>query len=427
MDQALADRLSSLPALNAANRRRTPCKICNGAAPFFDVVDFNKVCSDDLYPFGLSGQPVHYFRCDSCGFLFTRFFDDWTPEQFSRFVYNDDYIKVDGEYADIRPAREAVAMAHRLAAFGHLNMLDYGSGSGRFAEYLCGHGFEKVASYDPFSSPRRPEGAFDVITCFEVLEHSPAPARTLADIASLLAPGGCVIFSTAVQPANIHEIRANWWYVAPRNGHASIYTLAALARAGRDEGLVLHAGPGGTAFAAQDPSADSRLILATFGPPSKFFQLAAPSAGAPLTGDQKASWHGVEGAVVTPFRWTAAPEITWRLQNEPIGPGQLSITIPVQNEIRPGFASLCQLQIGEMRLPFAGNARGLTISLDLDRELEAVVKLLTPPVLRPCDLRSVTDARFLGLAIAIPDPARNDRREGEVWAGQGGTITNAKV
>jgi 2-polyprenyl-6-hydroxyphenyl methylase/3-demethylubiquinone-9 3-methyltransferase len=399
MDQALADRLSRLPTLSGVNRWSTVCKICACAAPFFDVVDFNKVCSEDLYPFGLSGQPVHYFRCDGCGFLFTRFFDDWTPEQFAEFVYNDDYIKVDGEYADIRPAREAVSMAQRLAAFTHLNMLDYGSGSGRFAAHLRGHGFENIASYDPFSSPARPDGTFDVITCFEVLEHSPAPERTLADIASLLAPGGCIIFSTAVQPANIPEIRANWWYVAPRNGHASIYTLAALARAGRDAGLVLHAGPGGTAFGGEDASAESRRILATFGAPSKFFQLSAPPGDAPLLERQKGSWHGVEGAGTATFRWTAAPEITWRLQSEPIGPGQVTITIQVQNEIQPGFASLCQLQIGEMRLPLNGNARGLSVSFELKGEVDAVVTLATPPVLRPCDLRAVTDARFLGLAI----------------------------
>jgi 2-polyprenyl-6-hydroxyphenyl methylase/3-demethylubiquinone-9 3-methyltransferase len=365
------------------------------------VVDFNKVCSEDLYPFGFSGIHVHYFRCEGCGFLFTRFFDDWTPEQFAEFVYNDDYIKVDGEYADIRPAREAVSIARRLAAFTHLNMLDYGSGSGRFAAHLRGHGFENVASYDPFSSPARPEGLFDVITCFEVLEHSPAPERTLADIASLLAPGGCVIFSTAVQPANIREIRANWWYVAPRNGHASIYTLAALARAGRDAGLVLYAGPGGTAFGGQDASADSRLILATFGGPAKFFQLSAPAGDVPLRERQKASWHGVEGAGVAAFRWTAAAEIDWRLQAEPIGPGQVTITIPVQNEIQAGFASLCQVRIGALTLPCAGNARGLTVSVELREAVEPVVTLLTPPVLRPCDLREVTDARFLGVAIGV--------------------------
>jgi 2-polyprenyl-6-hydroxyphenyl methylase/3-demethylubiquinone-9 3-methyltransferase len=39
-------------------------------------------------------------------------------------------------------------------------------------------------------------GAFDVVTCMELLEHVPAPASTIAACATLAAPGGTVVFST---------------------------------------------------------------------------------------------------------------------------------------------------------------------------------------------------------------------------------------
>ena len=42
-------------------------------------------------------------------------------------------------------------------------------------------GFRDVTAYDPFSSPQRPEARFDIMTCFEVMEHSPDPRATGSD------------------------------------------------------------------------------------------------------------------------------------------------------------------------------------------------------------------------------------------------------
>jgi len=39
-------------------------------------------------------------------------------------------------------------------------------------------------------------GAFDVVTCMEILEHVPQPASTVAACATLVKPGGLVVFST---------------------------------------------------------------------------------------------------------------------------------------------------------------------------------------------------------------------------------------
>ena len=39
-------------------------------------------------------------------------------------------------------------------------------------------------------------GAFDVVTCMEMLEHVPDPASTIATCAALVKPGGHVFFST---------------------------------------------------------------------------------------------------------------------------------------------------------------------------------------------------------------------------------------
>lgn len=39
---------------------------------------------------------------------------------------------------------------------------------------------------------------------------------------------GIFLFSTLLQPQNIQELGAKWWYIIPRNGHISIFTQEAL-------------------------------------------------------------------------------------------------------------------------------------------------------------------------------------------------------
>jgi 2-polyprenyl-6-hydroxyphenyl methylase / 3-demethylubiquinone-9 3-methyltransferase len=54
-------------------------------------------------------------------------------------------------------------------------------------EYRC-VAVEELAAQQP--------GAYDVVTCMEMLEHVPDPAQTLAALASLVKPGGQVFVST---------------------------------------------------------------------------------------------------------------------------------------------------------------------------------------------------------------------------------------
>jgi len=53
--------------------------------------------------------------------------------------------------------------------------------------------YEKIAAED--LADREP-GAFDVVTCMEMLEHVPDPASTVQACAKLVKPGGLVFFST---------------------------------------------------------------------------------------------------------------------------------------------------------------------------------------------------------------------------------------
>lgn len=401
MTQDLFDALAALPPLDPANQQTTACKICGEESSLFDIVDFNKYCSPGLYDYGFSGIAVTYYRCRTCGFAFSRFFDDWTPQNFLQFVYNSDYIKVDQAYAGVRPRGTAALMAQRLAGLSHLRILDYGSGSGIFADHLRSCGFGDVSSYDPLSSPNRPDRRYDVITCFEVLEHTTSPLTTIRDIASLLDPLGCVFFGTGIQPENFGELRANWWYVGPRNGHASIYSLHSLFRLGQAAELVLHCGPGGTAFANAGMSSATRRLLDALGRPIRFYRLTAPGQDEAVPQEQSGCWQPLEtvGSEFARFRWTCQREISWRVQMQPFEPGDLQFEIPFSTEIRPGFAAECRFTVGRHKASVVRDAGQLTMRVRIKRPTEALVTLSMPPLLRPSEFKQSADSRLLGIAI----------------------------
>jgi 2-polyprenyl-6-hydroxyphenyl methylase/3-demethylubiquinone-9 3-methyltransferase len=208
------------------------CKCCDGVALLYDVADFNKNCevprNPDVLP--VAGVPVYYYRCKNCAFIFTPFFDAFTPEDFSNYIYNDQYILVDPDYKELRPQGNAGFIADLFGDFKNISVLDYGGGNGTLEKLLKQKGFSDVTTYDPFSADytTKPQKQFDLIVSFEVFEHTTKPKNTLKEVVGLLKPNGILMFSTLMQPANINTIKTNWWYIGPRNGHVSIYSEQSL-------------------------------------------------------------------------------------------------------------------------------------------------------------------------------------------------------
>jgi SAM-dependent methyltransferase len=390
---------------NTVLRQGQPCKLCGGFSPPFDSLDFYKYCSPtNPFAFGFAGIHVDYHRCQDCGFIFTTFFDDWTPEEFATYVYNADYPRIDSEYADIRPGNVAALVAERLAEWRDVDMLDYGSGSGAFAERMATHGFGNITNYDPFSSPARPEGKFSLITCFEVIEHTVSPRACLEDMASFLAPGGCIVFSQPLQPADIETIRGNWWYMGPRNGHTSIFTADALSRLGSDRDLVFHCGDWLHGFGPEDVTDTSRGILKAIGSPYASLRLDAPlDAGshAPARAQQLDAWHNLERGGGFRFRWTQKESITWHGALPEVFPLRLRIAVPFLNQIRDGFAEACTIEVGQQVLPLRVQGTELIAEMTIEEPVANAVTLHTPEPITPRSLRGADDDRALGLAIAV--------------------------
>jgi hypothetical protein len=222
-------------------RAELRCKVCDGSSPRFDVVDFHKCCDPRLYPFGLSGVPVFYYRCHTCRFIFTDFFDGFTPAQWSRHVYNADYVKVDPEYVDARPRSNALELRGFLRDPSATIGLDFGGGNGLTASLMRDAGWS-FDSFDPYGHSDISQarlGRYNFCSAMEVFEHTPDPAEALRSIVEMCTRERLVVFvGTGVHDGIVtDQTRLSWWYAGPRNGHISLFSREALRRLGLRFGL----------------------------------------------------------------------------------------------------------------------------------------------------------------------------------------------
>jgi 2-polyprenyl-6-hydroxyphenyl methylase/3-demethylubiquinone-9 3-methyltransferase len=169
-----------------------------------------------------------------CGFIFTNEFDELSDEELGAAIYNADYIKADPEFEFDRPKYLSEIVADIVRKNDAPKCLDFGAGSGLFAAMMRERGFAFDA-FDPYFLSSHPSNSlYDFVTCFEVMEHSRRPLETLLQIAGYLAEGAMILFSTHIAPPGVD---LSWWYIAPRNGHFSIYSKRALWILGRRCGL----------------------------------------------------------------------------------------------------------------------------------------------------------------------------------------------
>lgn len=122
--------------------------------------------------------------------------------------------------------------------------------------------------------------AFDVVTCMELLEHVPDPARLVSACATLVKPGGSVLFSTINRtPRAFATAIVGAEYLSrlvPRGTHrySQLIRPSELDAWGRQSGLQLASLRGGS----YNPA--SRIFTLTANPAVNYFAhfLAVPSA-----------------------------------------------------------------------------------------------------------------------------------------------------
>jgi len=239
-------------------------------------------------------------------------------------------------------------------------------------------------------------GTYDIVTCFEVIEHITSPTAALTDMLSFLADQGCIVLGEALQPPDIDRVRGNWWYVAPRNGHVSTFADRTLVALADRHGMVYHRGEPhalvrGSSFAE---------LGGRFGSPLACFRLGAPGQ------HREGEWHGVERDRHGPFQWTAAETLAWRVTTPPGPPRQLQIMLPFAHESRLGFAADCRIRIDGTAVDIALRESCIFAESTTVMRGDVTVMLNTPPMTGAGDRR-------LGLAIKVPGIAPVASRAGE--------------
>lgn len=226
----------------------TNCKCCGELSVLVAVTDASRSGSDvraGRAVTKLSGLAVYYHRCTNCGFTFTRAFDHWTPGDFIANIYNAEYSLHDPAYNNgERGHRTALDVLHLFGRGSNvLSVLDWGSGKGGFAATLKQHGFVNVDSYDPFEGEAcdPPSAKYDMVTCFEVIEHVLDPVALTVDLAARRDKHGAILISTlCCTQQTIDFGLENWHYCVPRNGHISLLTPLALQYCAQSVGLAAH-------------------------------------------------------------------------------------------------------------------------------------------------------------------------------------------
>jgi hypothetical protein len=222
------------------------CKCCGSMAPILGNVDFAKTCTDRLgvAVFENTGCLVPYHKCSKCGFIFTTFADEWSDNTISEMIYNEEYGKADG----VMPGWEAGKNDPRqtisyktgvklinnfgIASDQGLKLLDYGAGGNPGPTGLCfeDKGFD-LTSYEPYlcdGASQLKHEKYDLIYSIEVFEH----VINLTDLTNFMAhhlsDRGLMYVQTMIHPHPSEEDILGSWYIAPRNGHFSIFTFPAI-------------------------------------------------------------------------------------------------------------------------------------------------------------------------------------------------------
>lgn len=194
------------------------CPICSSEYTTSFKVPFSKnvlniPCEDN--------REVEYVKCNFCNFIFCPEMSEWN---LGVEVYNDEYVHFDPEYTGARSKDSAMMMLSVFNSGKGIKHLDYGSGMGKLSTILNNKGWNST-SYDPYSHSIKVEGKFNLITAFEVFEHSCDIDKTISDIKSMLDREGVILFSTLLADENTPQ---DWYYLAPRNGHISLLSKKSL-------------------------------------------------------------------------------------------------------------------------------------------------------------------------------------------------------
>lgn len=178
-------------------------------------------CCNNHSHLRLTKGSVEYFQCTNCKTLFSEPIDQ-------------DGM-VGGEHEEGRNLGQNHLRLARVEEMAKgmkkedVNILDFGCGHGKLVEYLLNSGFPNVRGYDAYNDnycvlPIKEK--YHIITAIELIEHTSHPFIEVDVMWRSLVYGGCVMIETSFVDVAAEENipLENYFYIAPQNGHATIFS-----------------------------------------------------------------------------------------------------------------------------------------------------------------------------------------------------------
>ena len=93
--------------------------------------------------------------------------------------------------------------------------------------------FKDFDSFDDSDLEEKSKNSFNIVNCFEVFMHTTTPIDTITDLIEFGTEDAVFVMSTQLLDRFCDDLlRCSWHYVAPKNGHISIYSANSIAAIG---------------------------------------------------------------------------------------------------------------------------------------------------------------------------------------------------
>lgn len=205
----------------------TPCKVCGAASEAFADARI------------LNRHDITYFACPKCEFIQTEE-PHWLAESYAEAINRTDIGYVSRNIALANSSFSLVAGLFDQDG----RFIDYGGGYGLFVRMMRDKGLNwywddkhcQNLFAQGFEAEKSGADTFDLLTCFEVMEHTVEPieeVEKMLKLAPVIVFSTCLISTPRIKPSE-------WWYYGLDHGqHVSLFSRKSLEAIASRLGLSL--------------------------------------------------------------------------------------------------------------------------------------------------------------------------------------------